>query len=99
MVLKTICTFLQMFIRQLHLLILFVTSKYHLQWMKDSGLYPSFVGWAEGYGAFTRSYMDLGGLIDYVKGQQEHHNKKTFEEEYKSLLLESGIRIDDRYFP
>jgi REP element-mobilizing transposase RayT len=68
-------------------------------WMKSSGLFPSFKGWSEGYGSFTCSYMDLGRLIDYVKGQQEHHGKKTFEEEYRSLLRESGITIDERYFP
>jgi len=68
-------------------------------WMKSSGLFPSFNGWAEGYGSFTCSFMDMGRLIDYVKNQQEHHRKKTFEEEYRNLLLESGIRIDERYFP
>lgn len=68
-------------------------------WMKNSGLFPSFKGWSEGYGSFTCSYMDMGRLIDYVKGQQEHHGKKTFEEEYRSLLRESGITIDERYFP
>jgi len=68
-------------------------------WMKNSGLFPSFKGWAEGYGSFTCSYMDIGRLIDYVKAQQEHHGKKTFEEEYRSLLRESGITIDERYFP
>jgi REP element-mobilizing transposase RayT len=68
-------------------------------WMKNSGLFPLFKGWAEGYGSFTCSYMDMGRLVDYVKCQQEHHKKKTFEEEYRNLLLESGIRIDERYFP
>ena len=68
-------------------------------WMKSSNLFPFFKGWAEGYGSFTCSYMDLGRLIDYVMRQQEHHSKKTFEEEYRSLLLEFGITIDERYFP
>ncbi|NMD01900.1 MAG: transposase [Bacteroidales bacterium] len=68
-------------------------------WMKESGLFPSFKGWAEGYGAFTCSYNDMGKLIEYVKDQQEHHSKKSFEEEYRRLLMESGIRIDERYFP
>jgi len=68
-------------------------------WMKESNLFPAFTGWAEGYGSFTCSYIDMGRLIEYVKSQQEHHRKKTFEEEYKTLLLESGIRIDERYFP
>jgi len=43
--------------------------------------------------------MDMGRLIDYIKSQQEHHRKKSFEEEYRYLLLESGIMIDERYFP
>jgi putative transposase len=68
-------------------------------WMKNSGLFPEFNGWAEGYGSFTCSYMDMGRLIDYIKGQQENHRKKTFEHEYRSLLMESGITIDEKYFP
>jgi REP element-mobilizing transposase RayT len=68
-------------------------------WMKNSGNFPSFRGWAEGYGSFTCSFMDLGRLIEYIKIQQEHHRKKTFEEEYRILLMEFGIKIDERYFP
>jgi REP element-mobilizing transposase RayT len=68
-------------------------------WMKNNRLFPSFKGWAEGYGSFTCSYMDMGRIIDYIKYQQEHHRKNTFEEEYRSLLLESGIRVDEKYFP
>jgi putative transposase len=43
--------------------------------------------------------MDLGDLIDYIKNQQEHHKKKSFEEEYRTLIMQSGIKIDERYFP
>jgi putative transposase len=68
-------------------------------WMKSSGYFPLFNGWADGYGSFTISYMDMGRLIDYIKNQQEHHRKKTFEEEYRNLLLESEIKIDERFFP
>jgi len=68
-------------------------------WMKNSGFFPEFNGWAEGYGSFTCSYMDMARLIDYIKGQQENHRKRTFEDEYRSLLRESGITIDETYFP
>ncbi len=68
-------------------------------WMKSSELFPAFNGWAEGYGSFTCSYLYMGSLINYIKNQQEHHRKKTFEEEYRSLMLESGIKIDERFFP
>jgi len=69
------------------------------KWMKDSGLFPLFRGWSDGYGSFTCSFKEIGRLIDYIKNQQEHHMKETFEEEFRRLLLESGIKIDERYFP
>jgi len=50
-------------------------------------------------GSFTCSYKDIDRLIDYVKNQQEHHRKITFEEEYRILLLEYGITPDERFFP
>jgi putative transposase len=68
-------------------------------WIKNGDFFPLFDGWAEGYGSFTCSYMDLGRLIDYIKSQQEHHKKKTFNEEYRNLLLESGVQIDEKFFP
>jgi len=68
-------------------------------WIKSTGFFPVFTGWAVGYGSFTCSFRDLGRLMDYVKNQQEHHKKVTFEEEYRSLLLEYGITPDERYFP
>jgi hypothetical protein len=67
--------------------------------MKEKKLFPLFEGWAEGYGSFTISFMDLGRLADYVINQKEHHKKKTFEAEYRILLLESGVKIDERFFP
>jgi putative transposase len=72
---------------------------YSSLWMKDSGLFPDFIGWAEGYAGLTCSYGDVGRLIEYIKNQQEHHKKKSFEEEYRILLMESGIEIDERFFP
>ena len=68
-------------------------------WMKRSGLFPSFEGWAEGYGAFTCSYHSISRVEEYIKGQHEHHRKRPFEDEYRKLLLDYGIMIDERYFP
>jgi len=68
-------------------------------WMKSSNLFPSFIGWAEGYGSFTCSFKEINRLIEYIKSQEEHHKKVTFEEEYRKILLESGIIPDEKYFP
>jgi hypothetical protein len=48
---------------------------------------------------FVRENRDINRLIDYLKNQQEHHKKITFEEEYRILLQEYGIIPDERFFP
>ena len=68
-------------------------------WMKNCGFFPSFEGWSEKYGAFTCSYLDAGKIIEYIKNQQEHHKEVTFLGEYRRLLIESGISIEEKYFP
>jgi len=68
-------------------------------WVKDNKVLPNFVGWQEGYGAFTYSLRDEPELIAYLKRQEEHHRRVSFEEEYKKLLLDAGVKIDERYFP
>jgi REP element-mobilizing transposase RayT len=72
---------------------------YSSLWMKKSGLFPFFDGWSEGYGSFTCSFRDLDKLIEYIRSQGEHHRKRTFEEEYRILIKEAGLGIDERYFP
>ena len=66
-------------------------------WMKASGLFPEFEGWAEGYGAFTYSIKERDRVLNYIKKQKEHHRKITFPDEYKSLLNEHGIIYDEKY--
>ncbi len=33
----------------------------------------------------------------YVRGQEEHHKKKTFQEEFREFLDRYGIQYDERY--
>lgn len=68
-------------------------------WIKGNQVFPNFFAWQEGYGAFTYSLEDEPKLITYLKGQEEHHRRVTFEEEYRRLLADHGIKIDERYFP
>jgi putative transposase len=68
-------------------------------WIKKSMMFPAFTSWSEGYGSFTCSYSDLDRLINYVKNQQIHHKKVSFEAEYRQVLSEAGITPDDRFFP
>lgn len=66
-------------------------------WLKEQNIFPRFVGWQEGFGAFTYHINQKNGLINYVKNQREHHRIKTFKEEYIELLKEHGIEFDEKY--
>ncbi|MEZ4901328.1 MAG: IS200/IS605 family transposase [Spirosomataceae bacterium] len=66
-------------------------------WMQQSGLFPDFEGWQEGYGAFTYNIRQKDMIINYVKKQKQHHKKEAFYDEYKRLLIENGIEFDEKY--
>ncbi len=67
------------------------------QWIKENNIFKDFTGWQDGYGAFTYSAKDKDRLIEYVKNQEEHHEKISFREEYIELLKEQGISFDEKY--
>jgi putative transposase len=68
-------------------------------WIKENHVFSNFFAWQESYGAFTYS-LDRGPeLIAYVKMQEEHHQRTTFLEEYRKLLLDHGMQFDERYLP
>ena len=66
-------------------------------WMKESGKFPDFIGWQDGYGAFTYNIRQRDMIINYIKKQKEHHRKETFYDEYRRLLLENGVEFDEKY--
>jgi REP element-mobilizing transposase RayT len=66
-------------------------------WMKESGKFPLFIGWQDGYGAFTYSIREKEMIINYIKSQKEHHITASFYDEYKRLLIENGIEFDEKY--
>ncbi len=53
--------------------------------------------WQSGYLGITVSPSELETVKRYVLNQEEHHRKKTFQEEYLELLRLNGIEYDDRY--
>lgn len=53
--------------------------------------------WQEGYGAFTVGASQVPQVRDYIAGQEEHHRKQTFQDEYVQLLKRSGVDYDERY--
>ena len=54
-------------------------------------------GWQEKYGAFSVSTLQQDKIIEYIKNQQEHHRKMTFQEEFLALLKKNRLEYDERY--
>jgi putative transposase len=53
--------------------------------------------WQDGYGAFTVSASMVEKVKDYIEKQEDHHRKKTFQEEYIDFLKSSDTEYDERY--
>ena len=53
--------------------------------------------WQDGYAAFTVSKSTVDALREYVRNQEEHHRKRTFQEEYLEFLEKMEIEYDERY--
>jgi putative transposase len=53
--------------------------------------------WQEGYGAFNASISHVAETIAYIKNQEEHHRKKTFQEEYLAFLTKHRIVYDEKF--
>jgi putative transposase len=53
--------------------------------------------WQTRYGAFSVSESQVERVRAYVRNQEAHHRRISFEEEYKSLLKAHHIEFDERY--
>ena len=53
--------------------------------------------WQRGYGAFTVSASMVDVVRQYIERQEEHHRRKTFQDEYLELLQKSGVAFDEKY--
>jgi len=68
-------------------------------WLKgNKDKFHNFDSWGKKYAAFTIRYQDKDTVIEYIKNQREHHKKESFEDEYRRLIAENGIDINEQYF-
>jgi len=66
-------------------------------WIKTKGSAYADFHWQSGYGAFSVSPWDADTIRDYVANQEEHHRTATFQDEYRGLLTEYGLKWDEHY--
>lgn len=50
--------------------------------------------WQVGYGAFSVSNSNLKTVAEYVRNQKQHHSKRSFEQEFLSLLRKHDVEFE-----
>jgi putative transposase len=53
--------------------------------------------WQEGYGAFSYGHSQLDTIIRYIQNQETHHKRRSFKNEYLTLLRKFDIAFEDKY--
>jgi hypothetical protein len=53
--------------------------------------------WQNGYGAFSVSSSAAPEVIEYIRRQEEHHRRMTFQEELVAFLKKHKVEYDKRY--
>ena len=66
------------------------------RWVHECKSRPAFA-WQDGYAGLTVSPSKIPVVYSYIRRQEEHHRKKSFQEEYLEFLRESGIEFDEKY--
>ncbi len=67
------------------------------KWIKTkSPAYRKFA-WQQGYGAFSFGESQLQAVVRYINDQKEYHQKKTYKEEFRDILIKYHIDYDERY--
>ena len=67
------------------------------KWINDQRLIKGKFRWQDGFGAFSYSKSQLPAVINYVKNQKRHHQKKTFLEEYVEMLEKAEVEFNPKY--
>jgi REP element-mobilizing transposase RayT len=67
------------------------------KWAKDAEGGNTGFAWQSGYGAFSVSHSNLNEVERYIRNQESHHAKRSFQDEYRLLCAKHGIEVDERY--
>ena len=67
------------------------------EFIKEKSWIKGSFHWQEGYGVFSYGHSQLDRVCKYVLHQEEHHQKKTFREEYHEFLNKFAVSYQERH--
>jgi REP element-mobilizing transposase RayT len=66
-------------------------------WAKTQGGRCRKFSWQSGYGVFSIDQSQIDSVQRYIQDQEQHHRKRTFQEEYLEILRLYQVDYDERY--
>jgi REP element-mobilizing transposase RayT len=66
-------------------------------WLKTKGPELNDFAWQNGYGVFSIGCSQVEAVRAYIVGQEAHHQKVTFQDEFRQFLRRYEIEFDERY--
>src|SRR5689334_16457789 len=67
-------------------------SKAPRHWVNKNNLLNEKFAWGRGYGVFSVSHSGASEAAKYIGGQEEHHRKRSFSEEFRMLVERYGLK-------
>jgi len=65
------------------------------RWVREK--HSAAFSWQTGYGVFSVSESSVAAVTRYIAGQEEHHKKQSFQEEFVAFLKKNHVEYDPRY--
>jgi putative transposase len=66
-------------------------------WAKEKSPDWGLFQWQAGYGAFSVSQSQKGRVEKYIRSQEEHHRRFTYQDEFRELLKRHHVVFDEQY--
>ena len=60
-------------------------------WINKQKMTKSKFGWQKEYFAMSVSDSNINSVRNYIRRQEEHHKKKTFQDEYNGFMNQFGF--------
>jgi putative transposase len=66
-------------------------------WLREQGAEFAQFYWQAGYGVFSVSHSAVEEVRAYIRNQREHHQRVSFQDEFRAFLQKHGVEFDERY--
>jgi len=67
------------------------------KWINEKKFLKGKFEWQQGYGAFSYSKSHVKDVVHYIQNQEQHHQKKTFLEEYVDFLKKFEVEYEESF--